>query len=158
AKVLDALKDPETGYYDLRDAYTTVPRSSVLATPYASHTKPAESLKGIRIGVIRESMLIRPGDKAAEPIAAAAAAEIKAILGGKLGATLIESSDPLWERDRDLEQMSPDFRQGLARLVPVFMPDLLFRLGPDGQPLFKEFAAAISPTEFMPGKIFGTGT
>jgi hypothetical protein len=38
------------------------------------------------------------------------------------------------------------------------MPELLFRLGPDGQPLFKEFAAAIVPTEFMPGKIFGTGT
>jgi hypothetical protein len=38
------------------------------------------------------------------------------------------------------------------------MPELLFRLGPDGQPLFPEFAAAIVPTEFMPGKIFGTGT
>ena len=38
------------------------------------------------------------------------------------------------------------------------MPDLLFRLGPDGQPLFKEFAAAIRPTEFVPGKVFGTGT
>ena len=37
------------------------------------------------------------------------------------------------------------------------MPEL-FRLGPDGQPLFKEFAAIIVPTEFMPGKIFGTGT
>src|SRR5207253_6421897 len=111
-----------------------------------------------RIGVIRESMLIRPGDKAAEPIATAAAAEIKAVLGEKLGATLVESSDPLWERDRDLEQMNPDFRQALARLVPVFMPDLLFRLGPGDQPLFKEFAAAIRPTEFLPGKVFGTGT
>jgi len=29
AKVLDALKDPVTGYYDPRDPYTTVPRSSV---------------------------------------------------------------------------------------------------------------------------------
>ena len=135
-----------------------MPRSSVLTTPYASHTKPSGSLRGMRIGIIRESMLVRPGDKAAEPIATAAAAEIKAILGEKLGATLVESSDPLWERDRDLEQMSLDFRQGLARLVPVFMPDLLFRLGPDGQPLFKEFAAAIRPTEFAPGKIFGTGT
>jgi hypothetical protein len=38
------------------------------------------------------------------------------------------------------------------------MPDLLFRLGRDGQPLFREFAAAILPTEFLPGKIFGTGT
>ena len=161
AKVLDALKDSQAGYYDPRDPYTTVPRSSVLAAPYASHASAsgaAGSLKGMRIGVIRESMLLRPGDKAAEPISLAAAAEIKATLGEKLGATLVESSDPLWERDRDLEQMNPDFRQALARLVPVFMPDLLFRLGPDGLPLFKEFAAAIRPTEFAPGKAFGSGT
>jgi amidase len=155
AKVLNALRDPDRGYYDPRDPYTTVPRSSVLKE-YASHAKPSGSLKGMRIGVIRESMLVRPGDRAAEPIATVAAAEIKAILGEKLGATLVESSDPRWERDRDIEQMNPDFRQGLARLVPVFMPDLLFRLGPDGQPLFKEFAAAIRPTEFMSGKVFGT--
>ena len=38
------------------------------------------------------------------------------------------------------------------------MPELLFRLGPDGQPVFKDFAAAIQPTEFMPGKVFGSGT
>jgi amidase len=158
AKVLDALKDPATGYYDPRDPYTTVPRSSVLATAYASHTTAPASLKGKRIGVIRESMLIRPGDRAAEPICTAAASEIKAILGEKLGATLVESSDPLWKRDRDLEQMNPDFRRALARLVPVFMPDLLFRLGPDGEPLFEEFEAAIRPTEFMAGKVFGSGT
>ena len=36
AKVLDALKDPVNGYYDPRDIFTTVPRSSVLATPYAA--------------------------------------------------------------------------------------------------------------------------
>src|SRR6185437_10438585 len=85
-------------------------------------------------------------------------AEIKAVLGGKLGATLVESADPLWERDPDIEQMSLDFRRGLAQLVPVFMPDLLFRLGRDGTPLFKEFAAAIQRTEFMPGQFFGGGT
>jgi amidase len=161
AKVLDALKDPERGYYDPRDPYTTVPRSSVLTMGYAKHaimSGAPGSLKGIRIGVIRESMLIRPGDKAAEPIARAAAAEIKSILGEKLGATLVESSDPVWERDRDLEQMNPDFRQALGRLVPVFMPDLLFRLNAKGLPLFKEFAAAIRPTEFAPGKVFGSGT
>ena len=161
AKVLDALKDPEAGYYDPRDPYTTVPRSSVLPTPYASHTKvsgAAGSLATMRIGVIRESMLIRPGEKATVLICMAAAAEIKAILGERLGARLVESADPLWERDRDLEAMNPDFRQALARLVPVFMPDLLFRLGPEGQPLFKEFAAAIRSTEFAPGKVFGSGT
>ena len=161
AKILDALKDPETGYYDPRDPYTTVPRSSVLATPYASHTKVSGapgSLAGVRIGVIRESMLIRQGEKATVPICTAAAVEIKVILGERLGAALVESSDPLWEPDRDLQVMTPDFRRALARLVPVFMPDLLFRLGPDGQPMFKEFAAAIRPTEFAPGKVFGTGT
>src|SRR5215472_15225520 len=113
AKVLDALKDPQAGYYDPRDPYTTVPRSSVLATPYASHTKASGapgSLAGMRIGVIRESMLIRPADKAAAPISRAAAAEIKRVLGEKLGATLVESWDPIWERDPDLEQMNPDFR------------------------------------------------
>jgi len=161
ARVLDALKDPVAGYYDPRDPHTTVPRSSVLNTAYASHTRVSGapgSLKGMRIGIIRESMLVRPGDKAAKPISTAAAAEIKAILGGKLGATLVESADPLWEPDRDFEVMKPDFRQVLAKLVPVFMPDLLFRLGPDGQPLFKEFAATIRPTEFAAGKVFGTGT
>src|SRR5207237_3923281 len=113
---------------------------------------------GMRIGVIRESMLVRPGEKSTVPICNAAAAEIKSILGQKLGVTLVESSDPLWERDRDLEPMNPDFRAGLVRLVPVFMPDLLFRLGPDGTPVFKELAAAIRPTEFLPGKVFGSGT
>jgi Asp-tRNA(Asn)/Glu-tRNA(Gln) amidotransferase A subunit family amidase len=53
--------------------------------------------------------------------------------------------------------MTTDFRRALARLVPVFMPDLLFRLRRDGTPLFEEFAAAIVPTEFAPGKIFGGG-
>jgi Asp-tRNA(Asn)/Glu-tRNA(Gln) amidotransferase A subunit family amidase len=159
AKVLDALKDPEDGYYDPRDPYTTVPRSSVLATPYASHVgKSGASLKGVRLGVIRESMVYPPESMTEVPIVSAAAREIKAVLGGTLGATLVESSDPLWQPDRDLEPMTVDFRRALARLVPVFMPDLLFRLGRNGKPVFQEFAAAIQPTEFMPGKVFGSGT
>src|SRR5664279_2016227 len=158
AKILDALKDPEQGYYDPRDVYTTVPRSSVLGTPYADHVKGSKTLKGIRIGVIRESMLIPKGSKSEEPIVSAAAKEIKLVLAGALGATLVESTDPLWPRDPDVEQMKIDYRRALAQLVPVFMPDILFRLGRDGQPLFQEFAAAIVPTEFLPGKVFGTGT
>ncbi len=156
AKVLDALKDPENGYYDSRDVYTTVPRSSVLAS-YAPHTQAPGDLKGMRIGVIRESMAYPSGNKSEEPIATAAAREIKTMLGEKLGATLVESSHRHWTRDPDCELMKVDFRQALARLVPVFMPDILFRLGKDGQPVFKEFAAAIVPAEFAPGKIFGSG-
>lgn len=161
AKVLDALKDPQAGYYDPRDAWTTVPRSSVLATPYASHaatlgTKGA--LTGIRIGIIRESMVYPEGSKTEEPIVTAAAKEIKSMLGGHLGASLIESSDPCWTPDPDLEQMTIDFRRALARLIPLVMPNILYRLGADGQPVFKDFAEAIVPTEFEPGKVFGNGT
>ena len=161
ARVLDALKDPAHGYYDPRDHYTTVPRSSVLGTPYASHTRmsgASGALQGLRLGVVRESMVYSMGSRTEEPIVTAAAREIKTILGQRLGATLVESSDPLWQRDPELEAMTTDFRRALARLVPLLMPDLLFRLGRDGRPLFKELAAAIVPTEFAPGKVFGTGT
>jgi len=160
AKVLDALKDPVNGYYDPRDPFTTVPRSSVLATPYAGHIRTSAgpgALAGMRLGVIRESMVFPADPNTIGPIVAAAAHEIKSVLGESLGATLVESSDPNWQRDDGCELMTTDFRRALARLVPVFMPDLLFRLGADGQPVFKEFAAAIVPTEFAPGKVFGTG-
>ena len=161
AKVLDALKDPVNGYYDPRDVYTTVPRSSVLEGGYARHATGDGSrgaLKGIRLGVIRESMVYPRDSKTEEPIVTGATREIKTVLGGHLGATLVESGDPLWTPDPDLEKMTVDFRRALARLVPVFMPDLLFRLNRQGQPLFKEFAAAIVPTEFAPGKVFGSGS
>src|SRR5262249_57694643 len=71
AKVLDALKDPVAGYYDPRDPFTTVPRSSVLSTPYARHAHmpgTPGALAGMRLGIIRESMVCAPGWKAALPI------------------------------------------------------------------------------------------
>ncbi len=160
ALILDALKDPETGYYDPRDPFTTVPRPSVLATPYVSHVAEggdAGALAGMRIGVIRESMIYPQGSKAEQPICRAAAVEIKSVLGEKLGATLVESSDPLWTPDMDVEQMRVDFRRALAALVPVFMPDILFRLTASGEPVFADFAAAVTPSEFQPGKVFGSG-
>jgi Asp-tRNA(Asn)/Glu-tRNA(Gln) amidotransferase A subunit family amidase len=161
ARVLDALKDDEHGYYDPRDVYTTVPRSTVLAGGYARHvsaTAQRGALAGVRIGVIRESMTIGPGSRAEEPIALSAAREIEEVLGGHLGATLVESRDPSWVPRSGMEQMRCDFRRGLAELVPVFMPDLMFRLGADGEPVFKAFAAAIRRTQFQPGKFFGTGS
>jgi len=160
ARVLDALRDPVDGYYDTRDPYTTVPRASVLPGPYADHTRSsgaAGSLAGLRVGVMRESMLLRPGAHASSVIPPAAAAEVKQVLGGVLGAQLVESGDPLWTPDPDLERMTTDFRAALARLVPVFFPDLLFRLTPEGEPVHPEVAAAVLPTSFAPGKTFGSG-
>jgi hypothetical protein len=102
--------------------------------------------------------MLNPGLKHVEPITTAAAAEIKTVLGGRLGATLVESIDPVWTPDPDIQQMRISFRTALARLVPVFMPELLFRLDDKGQPVFPDFAAAITPTAFMAGKVFGSGT
>jgi len=88
---------PVDGYYDPRDIFTTVARSSILSKPYAaSAATPGTpgSLKGMRIGIIRESMLTFPGVKADEPIVEAAIKEIKEVLGKQLGATLVESIDP----------------------------------------------------------------
>ena len=97
------------------------------------------------------------GSKSEEPIVNAAAREIKEVLGQKLGAKLLESTDPLWAGDPEIETMKTDFRRALARLIPVFMPDIMFRLTPEGAPLFREFAEAIIPTEFTPGVVFGSG-
>jgi Asp-tRNA(Asn)/Glu-tRNA(Gln) amidotransferase A subunit family amidase len=160
AKVLDALKDPEDGYYDPREPFSTVPRSSILSHPYAQTAATAGTpgaLKGMRIGVIRESMA-SSGAKATEPIISAASKEIKAVLGQHLGAALVESVDPQFADDPQIPNMTTTYTMALARLVPVFMPDLLFRVTDDGAPVYPDVAAAVRPTEFAPGKTFGTGT
>ena len=131
AKVLDALRDPANGYYDPRDVFTTVPRASIVNGSFAaaaSSPGAPGSLKGVRIGVIRESMLTFPGIKADEPIAQAAAKEITDVLATQLGATLVESTDPLWTDDPSIENMATSYTRALAELVPIFFPDLLYRL------------------------------
>jgi len=161
AKVLDALKDPENGYYDPRDLWTTVPRVSVLEGGYAQHiVDSAEpgSLAGVRIGVIRESMLKFPGVRADEPIVDAAIREIDEVLGDYLGATLVESVDPLWPNDPDVEDMQPSYGDALAELIPIFFPDIIYWLDESDQPAFPEVAAQIQRTEYAPGIFHGSGT
>lgn len=160
AKVLDALRNEDGFYYDPRDVFTTVPRPSVLPS-YAVHAREKAlegALAGLRIGIVRESMVIPPGSQAEGPIVRAADREIRTVLGDRLGAHLVESAHAYWTPAPDIEQMATDFRTALARMVPVFMPELLFRLTPQGTPQFEDFAAAIVPTEFMPGQVFGTGS
>jgi hypothetical protein len=70
----------------------------------------------------------------------------------------VESSDPLWPDDPDIENMKTTYTRALAEMVPVFFPAILYRLNGAGTPLFPEFAAMIKPTEFARGKTFGSGT
>src|SRR5687768_9713418 len=106
------MKDPVNGYYDPREPFSTVPRSSILSHPYADTAATQGTpgaLRGMRIGVVRESMVSNPGTKATEPIVRAAAAEIKTVLAGRLGATLVESSDPMFVDDPAIENMTTSF-------------------------------------------------
>jgi amidase len=160
AKVFDAIADPSEGTYDPRDPFTTVPPRPAGATPFRTSVDDglaAKRLAGLRLGVVRESMLDL-GQPVARPIVTAAAREVREVLGERLGATLVESVDPRWTPDPDLEAMTTSFRTALARLVPLFLPDMLFRLDASAAPVFPDFAAAIAPTEFAPGVVHGSGT
>lgn len=157
-RVLDALKDPVNGYYDRRDIFTTVPRSSVPTEPYAravTNGNPG-ALKGMRIGIIREFMVKHA--KVDEPIVDAVAAEMKAMLGKHLGATLVESLTPGWVDDPDVENMTTTIDRATAEIVPVLYPDLLYRLNANGEPQFPAFATKVRPTQFARGITKGTGT
>jgi amidase len=61
ALVLDAMKDPETGYFDIKGLYTAIPKVLIPEKPYARFViddkklkKNREPLKGMRIGILRE--------------------------------------------------------------------------------------------------------
>jgi Asp-tRNA(Asn)/Glu-tRNA(Gln) amidotransferase A subunit family amidase len=157
-KVLDALKDPVNGYYDARDIFTTVPRSSVLKDGYAAAITAGTpgALKGMRVGIIREFMVKHAAVDG--PMVDAAAKEMKEVLGRQLGATLVESVPAGWTDDPDIENMTTSFDSAIAELVPILSPHLLYRLDSSGKPRYPEFAAKIERTEFAPGVWFGSGT
>jgi len=133
----------------------------VLEGGYAQHIVESPGrgeLSDVRIGVIRESMLKFPGVRADEPVVDAAVREIDEVLGEYLGATLVESVDPLWPDDPNIENMQPSYSDALAELIPVFYPDIIYWLDDSGQPWFPEIAARIKRTEYAPGVFHGSGT
>src|SRR5205814_4058246 len=99
--------------------FTTVPRSSISSEPYVNAIMSGSpgALNGMRIGIIREFMVKHA--KVDEPIADAAAAEMKTMLSGHLGATLVESVTRGGVDDPDVENMTTSFDRAIAELVPV---------------------------------------
>ena len=128
AAVLDAIKDPERGYFDPRDIYTALPKGLVSKVPYSSfvgvnaNTKnPAKPLAGLRIGIVREFMVKHTANDAA--VSDLVDAEIKKILRDQLGAEIVESHDPLYPDDPNVPNMTYTFQQALAEILPVHMPE-----------------------------------
>ena len=132
ALVLDALRDPALGYFDPRDIYTAVPEALASAEPYAGFVVedvPADRgddagekpLAGMRIGIVREYMVEHTPNDAA--ISERIDDEIKTVLRDRLGATLVESRDPLHPDDPAVPDMEYTFQDALAEILPIHMPE-----------------------------------
>ena len=126
AQVLDALRNPQRDYYDPRDIYTALPKALVPSKPYASfvvqpETMGAKPLAGIRIGVVREYMVKHTANDAA--MSDLVNNEILNILRDKLGAELVESSDPDYPDDPAIPNMDYNFNSAIAEVLPVHMPE-----------------------------------
>jgi Asp-tRNA(Asn)/Glu-tRNA(Gln) amidotransferase A subunit family amidase len=142
ALVLDALKDPELGYYDPRDPFTAgVPKALIPERPYASYTvddgdlaQDAKPLQGLRIAILREHMVKVTRNH--EAISDQIDAEIKSVLRDRLGAELVESIDPAYPDDPDVPNMEYTFADALSEILPRFMPELFSRRDEAGELFF----------------------
>jgi Asp-tRNA(Asn)/Glu-tRNA(Gln) amidotransferase A subunit family amidase len=131
AAVLDALKDPQRGYFDPRDIYTALPKGFISSQPYASYAAPStganakKPLAGMRIGIVREYMVKHAAnDRAMSDIVNG---EITAVLRDRLGAAIIESADPLYPDDPSIPNLTYTFQQALAEILPLHFPEYMQR-------------------------------
>jgi amidase len=137
ARVLDALRNPKHGYFDPRDIYTALPKGLIAQQPYASFAssagpgaKTGKLLAGMRIGIVREYMVKHAANDAA--MSDHVDAEMKKVLRDRLGAELLESFDPMYLDDPSIPNMTYNFQQALAEILPFHMPEYLQRPGRGG--------------------------
>ena len=159
-RVLDALKDPVNGYYDPRDIFTTVPRSSLPTEPYAKRDHRAASRARSRACASASSASSWSSTrKVDEPIVDAAAAEMKAMLGrasrrhaGGVGDPGMGRRSRDREHDDDLRSRDRGDRAGAVSGFPLSAErrteSRSFRTSP----------RSVRPTPFAPGVTKGTGT
>jgi amidase len=131
-RVLDALRDPQTGYHDPRDPFTAIPRALIPTRPYSSFVVnaagaagDAKPLRGVRIGVLREHFVKKTANHAA--IADQLDAEIKKVLRDELGAELVELRVPDYPDDPAIPDAGYTFADALSELLPRLMPEIFTR-------------------------------
>ena len=128
ARVLDALRNTDGGFYDPRDIYTALPRALIPEAPYASfivdeETAGTRPLAGVRIGVVREYMVKHTDNDAA--MSDLVNEQILGVLRDELGAEIVESSDPEYPDDPSIPNMAYDFQRAIAEILPVHMPEYI---------------------------------
>jgi Asp-tRNA(Asn)/Glu-tRNA(Gln) amidotransferase A subunit family amidase len=139
--VLDALKDPETGYHDPHDPFTAIPRALVPEEPYASFMvdddaagPAAKPLAGMRIAILREYMAKDTLNHVA--ISDRIDQEIKTVLRDRLGAELVETATPKYADDPAVPNLTYTFADALSELIPRLMPEMLARRNSKGELYF----------------------
>ena len=141
AIVLDAVRDPSTGYYDPRDLYTALPKALTADRPYASFAvndatlaSQPKPLAGMRVAILREHMVKRTPNH--EAISDQVDREIKTVLRDKLGAELVETITPEYPDDPEVPNLKYTFTDALSELLPRLMPEIFRRRDDKGQLLF----------------------
>jgi len=141
SKVLDALKDPLTGYYDSHDPYTAIPRTLVPEKPYASFAftdamlkQNPKPMRGMRIAIVREHMLKTTHNH--QTISDQIDKEIKTVLRDQLGAEIVETTAKGYPDDPDVPNLKYTFNDALAELLPQFMPEIFARKNKKGELVF----------------------
>jgi amidase len=123
ATVMDAFRDPELDFFDPRDHYTALTRTTARKTPFVSAiTEPGTTkpLAGMRIGVVREYMVRKQGG---EIISDGINKELKVLQD--LGAEVVETLDPEYGDDPAIPNMKFTFQHALAEIIPFHMPEIL---------------------------------
>ena len=125
ALVLDAIKGFKTD-----DIYTAISKALIPKEPYASFVVPDakvkdKPLKGVRVGVVREFMVKHTKNNVA--ISDQIDQEIKNVLRDKLGATIVESVDPLYPDDPNVANMTYTFQDAMAEILPHTVPEYFWR-------------------------------
>jgi amidase len=128
-RVLDAAKG-----FDSRDMYSALPKHIIPKEPYTSFlVKDAadKPLQGMRIAVIREFMVKHT--KNDETISDQVDQEIKAVLRDKLGAELVESTDPKYGDDPTVPNMKYTFQDAIAEVLAHNVPEYFWQKTKSGE-------------------------
>ena len=154
ALVLDALADPALGYFDPRDIYTALPQALASKEPYASFVveeAPGDGgekpLAGMRIGIVREYMVEHTLNDAA--ISDRIDDEVKTVLRDRLGASLVESVDPLHPDDPAVPDMAYSFQDALAEILPIHMPEYFHKTSRAGALEFAVPGHDVTSTRYL---------
>jgi Asp-tRNA(Asn)/Glu-tRNA(Gln) amidotransferase A subunit family amidase len=154
AVVLDAVKDPQMGYYDPRDVFTAIPRELIPERPYASFSvsddalaKNPKPLQGVRVAILREHMVKRTPNH--EAISDQIDNEIKTVLRDKLGAELVETVTADHPDDPSVPNLRYTFSDALSELLPRFMPEIFKRRNAKGELVFAVEGHDVTSYEYL---------